>query len=524
MPTILGPKPDMTEMFENVINYVGRVFVCDRDCKQDSITDVENCRGTVGLVGSSGESVGCWHTVKPATEKRSERYKIYIEYPNYMHNLMYEARIKDNLFNPELDLFIAEPVESLPYETQHLSCALDVSLADPVHCFGFPEVVDRQIVASYRNRKRDLENFVDSEVERRLRLPTIFSGRVCFNGWKQAVADYLCFPNCSGGIVVDDWGRLQGVHVAAFRVGRKLNFPNLEVAKTKHAKKGKSKPEQKINLRRSLKNLYQGVNSFCSETACTLNSCRNEVAAFVPVQIFEEPLELARLRQNKWKGGVKPSLIKSVRESPPMKSRLLEDERPAKRVKGLEDERPRGNERGKDEEESDKKTSKQRRREESPERLFSADRTRDNGRTAQGSSRQNRMADENRSQKKKQEAEPGPRHHRREEERCERKDRERNWERSRTRCKDAIEMASRRYEIDDKNRVTKAGEDKGNDKRKERTGIVAPVSRGKRKEDEASVRHEKENDNEGLSRKERRKNRRPKKLRRHTSKGPLNLP
>lgn len=305
------------------MGYVGRVFVCDLDCiKKGNITGVENCRGTVGLIGSSGESIGCWHTVKPRT-KREQVTKTYIEYPNYRQSLMFEARVKDNLFSPELDLFIAEPVEPLPFQTSHLPRALAVSLADSVHCFRFPEMVDHQIVAGFRKLKRRAEKYADADAERRLKLPTLFSGRVCFNGWKQSVADYLCLPNCSGGVVVDDWGRLKGIHVASIRLGKALSFRDLKVEKTKD--------RRAVNFPKSVKKLYASVNTFCSNTTCTLNAGRNEVAAFVPVQIFEEPLKLSFLRQAR--GEVKPLLIKSTSESQPTKVHLLEDERHAKRVK-----------------------------------------------------------------------------------------------------------------------------------------------------------------------------------------------
>lgn len=318
---VLGPAPPIQEMFENVVGYVGRVFVCDLDCvKKGDITGAENCRGTVGLIGSSGESIGCWHTVKPRT-KREKATKTYIEYPNYRQSLMFEARVKDDLFSPELDLFIAEPVEPLPFQTSHLPRALAVSLADSVHCFGFPEMVDHQIVARCRKRKCQAEKHAGGEG--RLKLPALFSGRVCFNGWKQSVADYLCLPNCSGGVVVDDWGRLKGVHVASIGLGKALSFRNLTVDKTKD--------RRAVNFPKSVKKLYTGVNTFWSNTTCTLNTGRNAVAAFVPVQIFEEPLKLSFLRQARDK--VKPLLIKSAHESQPTKVHLLEDKRHAKRVK-----------------------------------------------------------------------------------------------------------------------------------------------------------------------------------------------
>ncbi len=326
---LMGQKPDITDMFENVISYVGRVFVCTKDCKQGNITDVENCRGTVGLVGTNGESIGCWHTVEVALgQKGKGKYKVFIEYPNYggPQSLMFEARIKDDLCSPELDLFVAEPVDPLKHKTTHLPCALDVSLADNVHCFGFLEVLDRKIIATYKNRKvvqgsEKCQVVEEPEIKRRLKLPAIFSGRVCFNGWKQAVADYLCFPNCSGGLVVDDWGCLKGIHVAAFRIGRKLRFHSLKVAKTKF-----KATQSKIDLQKSLQNLYDGVNTFCADTAFSLNASNSEIATFVPVQIFQESLQLARLRLIVQKGDDKPSSsIKFGRENVDPKKSCLQE-------------------------------------------------------------------------------------------------------------------------------------------------------------------------------------------------------
>lgn len=65
--------------------------------------------------------------------------------------MLFEAYIQKNLFNDELDLFIAQPIHPLIFTISHLHCAIDVSLADNVHCFGFLEVVDRQIIAGYKN-------------------------------------------------------------------------------------------------------------------------------------------------------------------------------------------------------------------------------------------------------------------------------------------------------------------------------------------------------------------------------------
>lgn len=288
-------------MIENVICFIGRIYICDEKCPDSSATAMRNCRGTVGLVGSSGETIGCWHTIEDAANKRSLQ-RMFIEYPNYPKPLLFEAQIKDNLVSSELDLFVAEPCEPLQEETAHLSSALDVSLADNVHCFGFPEIVDQELLEGYSRKKREEgQRCSKNELQRKLRLPTVFSGRVCFNGWKQAVADYLCFPNSSGGIVVDDYGFLKGVHVAAFRVGRTLDYHTMRIVKGHHRQARCKAQCSNVNLQSSLTKLHTKLNDFCLETAKCLNSCKSEVATFVPVHIIEEPLQLSRMHLIRWK-------------------------------------------------------------------------------------------------------------------------------------------------------------------------------------------------------------------------------
>lgn len=324
-------KPDLAEMIENVICFIGRIYVCDGKCSESSAMSMKNCRGTVGLVGSSGETIGCWHTIEEAANKRALQ-RMFIEYPNYPKPLVFEAQIKDNLVSSDLDLFVAEPCEPLSEETAHLSSALDVSLADNVHCFGFPEIVDHELMEGYSRAKREQrQRCSKNELQRKLKLPTVFSGRVCFNGWKQAVADYLCFPNSSGGIVVDDYGCLKGVHVAAYRVGKTVDYHNLRIAKG--------------SLQSSLTKLQSKLNEFCTETAQCLNSCKSEIATFVPVHIIEEPLQLSRLRLIRWKqphqtrkrdyeqyNSAKPCLIRPpTRIDPPTKPFNATVEPPARK-------------------------------------------------------------------------------------------------------------------------------------------------------------------------------------------------
>lgn len=289
----------MAEMFENVVCYIGRIFICSKNCPDAMATELQNYRGTVGLVGPYGETIGCWHTIEDAANKK-QLQKMYIEYPNYPSPLRFEAQIKDGLISPDLDLFVAEPVKPLAEQTVHLSSALDVSLADTVHCFGYP--LDQELVQGYKSVKRkNGERCSKNELQRKLRLPTIFTGRVCYNGWKQAVADYLCFPHCSGGIVVDDYGFLKGVHVAAFRVGHKLEYHGMRIVKGRHQQARCKTTCKNINLQSSLKKLQGKIQEFCAETSRCLRSCKNEVAAFVPIQIIEEPLELSRLHLIRWK-------------------------------------------------------------------------------------------------------------------------------------------------------------------------------------------------------------------------------
>lgn len=288
-------------MIENVICFIGRLYICDEKCSDSSAITMKNCRGTVGLVGPSGETIGCWHTIEDAAKKRALQ-RIFIEYPNYPKPLFFEAQIKDNLVSSELDLFVAEPCEPLGEETAHLSSAPDVSLADNVHCFAFPKIIDQELEEGYCRKKREQgQRCSKNELQRKLKLPTVFSGRVCFNGWKQAVADYLCFPNNSGGIVVDDYGCLKGVHVAAFRVGKTLDYHNLKIVKDTHKQTRSQCRNNNVNLQSSLTKLHTKLNLFCVETAQCLNSCRSEVAAFVPVHIIEEPSQLSRLHLIRWK-------------------------------------------------------------------------------------------------------------------------------------------------------------------------------------------------------------------------------
>jgi hypothetical protein len=329
-------KPDIKEMIESSICYVGRVFVCERNCRNArTTTSLKNCRGTVGLVGSGGESIGCWHTIEDAMN-RPGKYRMFIDYPNYPRPLTFEARIKDSLISSSLDLFVAEPIERLQHETLHLKCALDVSLADVVHYFGFPKIVDDQI--AQRNRKMKRSSHQEIELQRSLKSPTIFTGRVCFKGWKQAVADYRCFPNSSGGIVIDDYGCLKGIHVAGVKVERKFQFRNFRMQTTpKKSKYSQSSScttadyYQKTcggELEPYLEKLCDQMSSFSTRTAAFLNSLhRNQVATFVPVQIFEEPLHLARLRLIRWKEPACPAphRVSQIKTKTPQPLPLVQD-------------------------------------------------------------------------------------------------------------------------------------------------------------------------------------------------------
>lgn len=57
------------------------------------------------------------------------------------------------------------------------------------------------------------------------------------------------------------------------------------------------------------------MNTFCTKTTCTLNTSKNEIAAFVPIQIFLEPLQLVKLKKNKNLGLLRPSLINNNLEN-----------------------------------------------------------------------------------------------------------------------------------------------------------------------------------------------------------------
>lgn len=257
------------ELFvEGVIPFVGRVFVLPKSLEKISL---EDCTGTVGLVGANGESVGAFHSVRKAW-KHPKKYDVYIKYVNHDKQPCYPAKI--SIFNEELDLFLASPVP--PFQMhfpKFLETASGVQVGDTVHCLGFPELIDKEVLSQI---KQFVCNKPPSQtVKAGLEFPTVFSGKICFSGWKQVVADYRSFPNCSGAVIVDDNGHLKGIHVSSLS-GSKFD-PEL------------SGFEGCSNNAKRTRKLYRNVNSTFPQIVAGVD--RNaEAAVFVPINVLMKTL------------------------------------------------------------------------------------------------------------------------------------------------------------------------------------------------------------------------------------------
>lgn len=244
---------------ESVIPFVGRVFVLPK--KLDDII-VDDCTGTVGLVGPKGESVGAFHAVKKAW-KHPRRYDVYVKYTNYDKQPCFPAKIQ--IYNEELDVFIATPLPPFEFDfPKWLTPASGIAVGDTVHCLGFPKLIVEEALSQIKNQSKS-------------EFPTVFTGNVCFYGWKQALADYRCFPKSSGAVLVDDDGNLKGIHVSSLSASEYT-------------------PELKSDLdcngrsaRERTKELFEQVNNCLPEVITGLN--RNaEAAVFVPINVLMKDL------------------------------------------------------------------------------------------------------------------------------------------------------------------------------------------------------------------------------------------
>jgi len=170
---------------ERVIPFVGRVFVLPKKLQDICVDD---CTGTVGLVGPKGESVGAFHAVKKAW-KHPRRYDVYIKYTNHDKQPCFPAKIL--IYNEELDVFIAAPLPPFEFNfPKFLHPATGISVGDTVHCLGFPKLIVEEALSQ-----------IKPVTLKELEFPAVFTGNVCFSGWNQALADYRSFPKSSGAVL-----------------------------------------------------------------------------------------------------------------------------------------------------------------------------------------------------------------------------------------------------------------------------------------------------------------------------------
>lgn len=258
------------ELFvEGVIPFVGRVFVLAKKLQD---INVDDCTGTVGLIGPKGESIGAFHSVKKAW-KHPRQYDVYIKYMNYDKQPCFPAKVVT--YNDELDIFIAMPLPPFDFNfPKFLQPASGVAVGDTVHCLGFPKLIAKEALSLIK--KLECNNNVGSEQSvKDMEFPIVFSGRVCFSGWKQVLADYRSFPNSSGAILVDDNGHLKGLHVSS--LSSVEYTPELSELESGH------------NISERTKALYEQVNKCLPQLISGVKHSA-EVAVFVPINVLMRTL------------------------------------------------------------------------------------------------------------------------------------------------------------------------------------------------------------------------------------------
>ncbi|KAG0578254.1 hypothetical protein KC19_4G009500 [Ceratodon purpureus] len=254
------------ELFEEeVIPFVGRIFVLPK--KFDDIS-LQDCIGTVGLVGPKGESVGAFHLVQKAW-KHPRRYDVYIKYMNHDKQPCFPAKVVT--YNDELDIFVATPLPPFEFNfPKFLQLASGIAVGDSVHCVGFPNLVNETIL-SQKEKFAGNNVFEQCVKDSDLGFPSVFTGNVCFPGWKQVLADYRSFSNSSGAIIVDNNGHLKGIHMSSLRAAEYV--PEL------------SELEPNCKTSDKTKALYEQVNK-CSLQLMLQVKCNTEAAVFVPINIL----------------------------------------------------------------------------------------------------------------------------------------------------------------------------------------------------------------------------------------------
>ncbi len=255
------------ELFvEGVIPYIGRVFVLPKDTGN---LRLEDCTGTVGLVGGKGESIGAFHSVRNAW-KFPDKFDVYIKYANHDKQPSFPAKIE--IYSEELDLFIAMPLPPFQLDFPRYLCpASGVSVGDLVHCLGFPKMIDIQTLSKLGNHAPHAKRTPSPTIKEQLEYPAVFSGKVCFSGWKQVVADYRSFPNSTGAVIVDDNGHLKGIHISTLSA---TGF-NSELCSLDDDEDAVKKTQM----------LFKKVNSSFPQIVADAQ-CAAEAAVFVPINIL----------------------------------------------------------------------------------------------------------------------------------------------------------------------------------------------------------------------------------------------
>ena len=163
------------ELFvESVIPYVGRIFVLPKEFEDINLQD---CIGTVGLVGPKGESIGAFHSVRKAW-KHPRRYDVYVKYMNHDKQPCFPAKISN--YNDELDIFIATPLPPFEFKfPKFFQPASGISVGDIVHCLEFPKLMTKVALLQMRKVVGDK---VREQSIKDLEFPSVFIRNVCFSG------------------------------------------------------------------------------------------------------------------------------------------------------------------------------------------------------------------------------------------------------------------------------------------------------------------------------------------------------
>lgn len=159
-------------------------------------------------------------------------------------------------------------MSTTPFEfnfPKFLQPASGIAVGDTVHCLGFPKLIVEEALSHIKR-----------VTLKELEFPAVFTGNVCFSGWKQALADYRSFAESSGAVLVDDHGRLKGIHVSSLSAAEYT--PELV-----------SEMECGRIASKRTKDLYERVNT-CLPQLMSGVKRGAEAAVFVPINVLMKSL------------------------------------------------------------------------------------------------------------------------------------------------------------------------------------------------------------------------------------------